>query len=147
MTLHTHHPPGTQCRQYLSCYWSDFDQTLKVSSWDHLWQIPAVTMTFVLATFVYIRNITAVTDPIWQHFLNPIFCRPWTRILFGPKICLTQTFFNLEIYWTQNLVDHKYWEPIFYDLYFFALDFLDPHFFVSKTFWTFKIFVDQKIFW
>ena len=35
----TDHPPGTQCRQYLSCYWSDFDKTLKVASWEHLEQI------------------------------------------------------------------------------------------------------------
>ena len=34
-TLHTTiHPPPTQtqCRQYLSCYWPDFYQTLKVGS-------------------------------------------------------------------------------------------------------------------
>ena len=59
----------TQCRQYLSCYWPDFDQTLKVGSWEHLEQVPTVTVTFVqatfvLATFVHIRNISAVTDPI-----------------------------------------------------------------------------------
>ena len=24
----TRHPPGTQCRQYLSSYWPDFDQIL-----------------------------------------------------------------------------------------------------------------------
>ena len=26
----------TQCQQYLSCYWPNFDETLKVSSWEHL---------------------------------------------------------------------------------------------------------------
>ena len=31
---HHHHPLGTQCWQYLSCYWPDFDQTLKVGCWD-----------------------------------------------------------------------------------------------------------------
>ena len=40
LTLHHHPPandkppPGTQHHQYLSCYWSDFDQTFKVSFWD-----------------------------------------------------------------------------------------------------------------
>ena len=42
MTLHHHHhqqqqhppPPGTQQHQYLSCCWSDFNQTLKVGFWD-----------------------------------------------------------------------------------------------------------------
>ena len=46
---------------------TDFDQTLKVGSWDHFEQIPTVTVTFVqatfvLATFVHLRNISAVTD-------------------------------------------------------------------------------------
>ena len=64
-------PPTTetQCQQYLSCYWPDFDETLKVGSCEHLEQIPTVRVTFVhatfvLATFVHIRNISAVTDPI-----------------------------------------------------------------------------------
>ena len=54
-------------RPYLSCYWPDFDQTLKVGSREHLKGIPTVTFvkaTFVLATFVYIRNISAAADPI-----------------------------------------------------------------------------------
>ena len=47
----------------------DFDQTLKVDSWDHFEQIPTVLATFVeatmvLAIFVHIRIISAVTDPI-----------------------------------------------------------------------------------
>ena len=66
-----HHPRQTQCRQYLSCYWPNFDQTLNVGSWEHLEEIPNVTVTFVqatfvLATFVHIRNILAVTQPIWM---------------------------------------------------------------------------------
>ena len=73
MTLQPSPPPTTQTQsqQYLSCYcyWPDFDETLKVGSWEHLDQIPTVTVTFVqptfvLATFVHIRNISTVTDPI-----------------------------------------------------------------------------------
>ena len=71
MTLQTppHHPTQTQRQQYLSCYWPDFDETLKVGSCEHLEQIPIVRVTFVhvtfvLTTFVHIRNISAVTDPI-----------------------------------------------------------------------------------
>ena len=39
---------------------------LKVGSWEHFEQIPTVTVTFVLATFVHvhIRNISTVTDTI-----------------------------------------------------------------------------------
>ena len=33
-------PHQTQNEQYLSCYLSDFDETLKVGSWDHLNPIP-----------------------------------------------------------------------------------------------------------
>ena len=79
MTLHTTlpappPPTETQCQQYLSCYWPDFDETLNEGSWEHLGQIPTVTATFVQTTFVqatfvqvtlvHIRNISAVTDPI-----------------------------------------------------------------------------------
>ena len=39
-------------QEYLSCYRPDFDETLKVGSWEHQEQIPTVTMAFVQATFV-----------------------------------------------------------------------------------------------
>ena len=42
--------PGNICpcnicpyKEYLSCYWPNFDQTLKVGSWDHLKHISTVT--------------------------------------------------------------------------------------------------------
>ena len=59
-----------QYQEYLSSNWPDFDKTLKIGSWEHLLeQIPTVMVTFVqatfvLVTFVHIRNISAVTDPI-----------------------------------------------------------------------------------
>ena len=81
MTLQTHissaTPPyklgcstETQYQQYLSCYRPDFEETSKVGSCEHLEQIPTIRVTivhaaFVLATFVHIRNISAVTDTIW----------------------------------------------------------------------------------
>ena len=77
--------PGNICtgdicpyKEYLRCCWPDFDQTLKVGSWNHLSQMPTVTVTFVhatffLATFVHIGNISAVTDPIFAKLnLNSI---------------------------------------------------------------------------
>ena len=51
-------------QEYLSCYWPDFDETLNVGSCEHLEHIPTVSVTFVLVTFVHIRNISAVNDPI-----------------------------------------------------------------------------------
>ena len=63
--------PGYIClyQEYLNCYWPDFDETLKIGSWEHLEQIPTVMVTlvqatFVLATIVHIRNISTVTNPI-----------------------------------------------------------------------------------
>ena len=45
------------------------NETLKVTFWEHLEQIPTIKLTFVhetfvLVTFVHIRIILAVTDPI-----------------------------------------------------------------------------------
>ena len=68
--------PGNICpsdvcpyQEYLSCYWPNFDETLKLSSCDYLEQISTVAVTFVQATFVpvtfvHISNISAVTNPI-----------------------------------------------------------------------------------
>ena len=68
--------PGNVCpreicpyQEYFSCYSPEFYETLKVSSWKHLEQIPTVTGTFVqasfvLATFVHVRNISAVSASI-----------------------------------------------------------------------------------
>ena len=69
MTLPPHPPHTNSMQQYLSCYCPDFDETLKLGSWEHLEQIPAVTVTFLQATFVkaisiHIKNISTVTDPI-----------------------------------------------------------------------------------
>ena len=51
-------------QEYISCLWPDFDETLKEVSWEHLEEIPTVTEKFVQTTFVHIRNISAVSDPI-----------------------------------------------------------------------------------
>ena len=62
-----------QYREYLSCFWPNFDPILKVGSREHLEQIPSFTVTFVLAifvltTFVYFLNNSAVTDLILTKF-------------------------------------------------------------------------------
>ena len=61
--------PGDICpyQEYLCYYWPNFNENLKVGSCDHLKQISTVTVTFVqatfvLVTFVHIRNSSAVTD-------------------------------------------------------------------------------------
>ena len=86
--------PGNICpcnicpyQDYISCYWLDCDQTSKVGYWDHLWQKPAVivifveaTATVVLATFVHITNVSAVTDQILTKLGNLNF---WNHNFFG----------------------------------------------------------------
>ena len=113
---HHHHPPQqTQCQQYLSCYWPDFDQTLKIGSWKHLEQIPAITVTFVkatfvLVTFVHIRNVWAITDPIltklfWLKFVG--------ALMFGTKI-FEQKFFGTKILFYLNKFGPKFlWTNFF----------------------------------
>ena len=39
-------------QEYLSCYWPDFDEILKVDSWENLEQISTVMVTFVLVKVV-----------------------------------------------------------------------------------------------
>ena len=55
-----HHPLQSQCYQYLSCYLPHFDHL----EWVPIFMVTFVKATFVLATFVHIRNISADTDPI-----------------------------------------------------------------------------------
>ena len=58
MTLHTPPPTTeTQYQEYPSCYWLNFDETLKIGSWEYLEQILTVMVTFVQATFVHIKGI------------------------------------------------------------------------------------------
>ena len=39
-------------QEYLSYYWLNFDQTLKVGSWEHPETVPTVMVTFVQATYM-----------------------------------------------------------------------------------------------
>ena len=46
---------------------TDFDKTLNIGSWEHLEQIPTVTVTFVQTTFVFFNTIPQKlikSDPI-----------------------------------------------------------------------------------
>ena len=77
MTLHIHQPTTTQtqCQQYLSCYWPNFDKNLKVGSLEHLEQIPitSVLATYVLRTFVHISQGSVVNDKIVNKLFWPNF--------------------------------------------------------------------------
>ena len=74
-------------QEYLSCYWPNFDETLNIGSWKHLQQIPTVMVafaqaTFVQVTFVHIRKISAVTDPLTRYWPN------FKGIFLGPSLAL-----------------------------------------------------------
>ena len=124
-------------KEYLSCYWSNFDQTLKVGSWDHLWQTPAVMVTsvqetFVLATFFHIRNMSAVTDPIWPKI--------WSKILFNPNLFEPKTLLDPKLFWTQ-IIGNQIFRTIILGKRILCLKkfldkklYLDQHFFEPKFF-------------
>ena len=80
--------PGDICpyQQYLSWIWPNLDQILNKGSWEHIQRITTVTATFVLGTFVHIRNISAVIGPIWTKFQTKGPGNIYTGCLF-PREC------------------------------------------------------------
>ena len=73
-----------------------------------------VQATFILAIFVHIRNISAVTDPILTKRLGPNFLQALTFLIeiflpkfcepkiFGPKVLFGHQFFWNTFFFTQN---------------------------------------------
>ena len=106
--------------------------------------MPTAKVTFVhavlvLATFVRIRNISAVSDPIFTTF--------WTQFLFGPKfylpkLFLTKKFCGPKILWKQFLCTLKdlkfFWPKILWTWSFLR--------FLNITFFSLKIIFHSKIF-
>ena len=137
-------------KEYLSFYWPNFDQTVNVGYWKHLWQMSTVMVTFVKATYVW---ATIVHIQFWPKFLGPIFFGTF----FGPKFSLTffftQIFFWPTILWAQIFLDPKsiglkislnqnFNRPTFFGPNFFQTqNILDPTFFWSQ------ILFDPKYFW
>ena len=82
----------TQCQQYLSCYWPDFDETLKVGSCEHLEQIPTIRVTFVQATFVLRHlSISGISQLLltrfWWNFTGRFLGTSWTDSNCHSGIC------------------------------------------------------------
>ena len=110
LTLHYHHPSKEiQYQQYISCYWPNFNQTLKVSSWDQLEQLLNLTMTFI-----YIRNTSTVNNPTSTKMFGPIFFLHffWTKQFFergfvSTKVFRTPIFFDPKSFWTQNFFGQR----------------------------------------
>ena len=114
--------PGYICpyQENFSCYWPDFDQTLKVGSWEHLELIPTDQVTLVLATFAHI-----LAGPKFIFIGLKFF---WTKIFLEPTFFWPTIFLDLKFFWAQNFVGLKF--------------FLDP-----KSFWTKFFFLTQNFFW
>jgi len=102
--------------EYLSYYWPDFDQTLKVDSWDNLEHIPTVTVTFakILSKKDCQKNITQqkfrqkkiVAKNICQHD----FClKKFPHTIFEKRIDILQKVKNNceEIFFCQKLFFEK----------------------------------------
>ena len=96
-----------------------------------------VKETFVLVTFVHIRKISAVTDPILTKLCEPKFFAPGNYL--DPKFCWTSFF------WTHNFLDPKY-RDLFFLTWFFWLLIFEPKFLRNKIFWNWK-FSLPKLFW
>ena len=91
--------PGNICsgdicpyQEYLSCYWPNFDETLKVDSCDYLEQISTVAVTFVQATFVqttfvHIRISQLLQTQFWQNFKDRFLGPLLTDADFHSDIC------------------------------------------------------------
>ena len=71
-----------------------------------------VQSTFVLATFVHIGNILAVTDSILTKDFGPIFIL--VQIIILIEIFLGQILFT-KIFWTQNILNKQIFRPKFLD--------------------------------
>ena len=82
--------------EYLSCYWPEFDQTLKVGSWDLFEHIPTVIMIFVhISTISWISQLLLILfwPNIKGRFLGPF----WTYSNCNNDICPYQQYLNC--YW------------------------------------------------
>ena len=84
-------------------YWPDADQTLKVGSWNHLYQMPTIMVIFVQTTFVHIRNISLTQfgpnfKGRFQTKLDFLFLEPDH---FTQKLC-TQNLLDSKTFWTWN---------------------------------------------
>ena len=143
-------------QQYLSCYWTDFDQILKVGSWDLSEHIPNVTMTFVQTTFLrhlYILGISqllltwfwpnfkgrflgqCLTDAKWHNNICP-------GNIFPGNICQYQEY--ISCCWPNH--DQTFCTQFFADLNFFRSNFFRTKILFNPNFFDIKLFLTQHFF-
>ena len=101
-----------------------------------------VKATYVLAKFVHISNISAVTDPILNKLFGPNFLGVIIFVLgpnfFGPKFFQTQNLFQAQNLWSGNFIGLTKIVR--------AQKNFQPKFFQTQIFFTPKIFFGLKYF-
>ena len=99
--------PGDICpyQEYLSCYWPDFYETLKVASWEHLEKILTVMVIFVQATFaqvtfVHIGISQLLLTRFWWNFkgrfLEHLEQNPSVRVTFVHATFVLATYVHIR---------------------------------------------------
>ena len=136
--------PGNICtyREYLSCYWPDFYQTLKVDSLDHLELILTVMATFVQATFVLRHLSISGISPLLLTWFWPKFKSRFLRPSLTDANCHGNFCPGKNISWWHLSISGIFIH-INFDQTFLALIFLDHHFFGPKN-CLYQNYLDQK---
>ena len=95
-------------QEYLSCYWPDFDQILKVGPWDHLEHFPTIstTTTKFCQKKILLKNVSTKNGPNFfldqKSFLTK---KVYVEKIFGPKMFfVTKSNFRITIFSTLILV-------------------------------------------
>ena len=89
----------TQYQQYLSCYWPDFNETLKVGSCEHLEQIPTVDICAGNIYPVYIYTYQEYLSCCWPDFDETLKVGSWEHLEQIPTVTVTfvlATFFHIR---------------------------------------------------
>ena len=105
--------PGDICpyQQYLSCYWLNFDETLKVGSWENLEQIPRWNLTKQHLSWQYLSKywifqlLEYLSCYCPNHYGALIFVDQQFLVatLWPAHFCKYDTFFSNSSIWCQEI--------------------------------------------
>ena len=71
-------------QEYLGCYWPDFDETLKVASWEHLEQI-LIKSDIALVNSNQTRSLTLAQPSLFMFVVVFVFVAKLNNILIGTR--------------------------------------------------------------
>ena len=132
------HCPGNMCpgdicpdREYLSCYWPNFDQTLGA-------------LIFLDQNFLWIK--------IWfDHFcFGPKYFLDWRQnvlvpTLFGPKLFRTPNYFGTKFFWPEFFIPNFFGHKTFWAM--LSIIFTVKSFLRSFTVKLYSIFLQWRLGW